>query len=187
MTDADKNPELPDHESPEFTLDAELRELAGELDARGDALRDRPGLVDRVHEASTEHLPVPATFSMQAHTGWVWGRVALAACALLAFAVAARMFMNSKVVPSTVERGVVAAAPDTNGLPLLDDITLPTESDTVLVTLLEAGRNGQIRQIDDLQGADAVGAAFAPILGTTGVGFDDYLAEISLIEVELRR
>ena len=187
MTDADKNPQLPDHDADEFRLDAGLRDLAGRLDARGHVFRDRAGLVDRVHEASTEHLPVPATYSIQDRPGWVWGRVALAACALLAFAVAARMFMNSNDVATTVERGMVAVAPESNELPPLDGFSLPTESDTVLVALLEAGENGQIRQVEDLQGADAVGAAFAPILGTTGVGFDDYLAEISLIEVELRR
>ena len=63
----------------------------------------------------------------------------------------------------------------------------PTESDTVLVTLLDAGSRGDFSNIDDLQGSDPVGAAFAPLLGTTGLGLDDYLAELSLIEVELRR
>jgi hypothetical protein len=88
-------------------------------------------------------------------------------------------------VPQQSDENLVAT---TSSVSLAEiDSILPTESDTVLVTLLDAGRNGQILNIDGLEGSDPVGAAFAPILGTTGIGFDDYLAEISLIEVELRR
>lgn len=166
-------------------LSPELVRLAEHLEARGAALRRREDLVDRVHAASAEHLPAPATLPFaRAERGWMWGRIALAACALLAFAVAARLLMNSSAPQGPSDRVLANAAPA--DVPDLE-YALPTESDTVLVTLLDAGRHGRIASIDDLEGSDSVGAAFAPILGTTGVGFDDYLAEISLIEVELRR
>jgi hypothetical protein len=184
MTDASKNPQQ-DHL--EFEPGSGLQELADRLDARGEQLRARTGLSERIHAASVEHLPAPQPFAMpDARPGQVWGRLALAACALLAFAVAARLLLTP-TVPTTPDPGAVASAPQAIEVPRLDDLSLPTETDTVLVTLLEAGRNGQIQHVETLEGADPVGAAFAPILGTTGMGFDDYLAEISLIEVDLRR
>ena len=114
----------------------------------------------------------------------MWGRIALAACVLLAFAVTARLLLNAPTSEGPSDRVLANAAPQ-----LVPDLefALPTESDTVLVTLLDAGRHGRIASVDNLEGSDSVGAAFAPILGTTGVGFDDYLAEISSIEVALRR
>jgi hypothetical protein len=184
MTDADKNPEQ-DHL--EFEPGSGLQELVDRLDARGELLRTRAGLSERIQAASLEDLPAPQSFAMaNSQTGRVWGRLALAACALLAFAVAARILLNptARTVP---DPGAVASIPQVIEVPQLDDLSLTTETDTVLVALLEAGRNGQIHQVETLEGVDPVGAAFAPILGTTGMGFDDYLAEISLIEVELRR
>ncbi|MDG2031064.1 MAG: hypothetical protein P8J45_08675 [Phycisphaerales bacterium] len=163
----------------------ELSALIKRLDDRGEVLRTRPGLTKGIISASLDELPAPVSYDItRSSSTWVVGRIALAAGLLIAFAVAARMLLAPAVQPLD-EKNLLAA---TASAPLAGiDSILPTESDTVLVTLLDAGRNGQIQNIGGLEGSDPVGAAFAPILGTTGIDFDDYLAEISLIEVELRR
>lgn len=185
MTASD--PQFEDHHPvhAEQASSPELSALIKRLDDRGEALRTRPGLSKRVFSASVDDLPAPASYDIaRGRPAWVVGRIALAACGLIAFAIAARMLLTP-TVPRQSDENLVAT---TSSVSLAEiDSILPTESDTVLVTLLDAGRNGQILNIDGLEGSDPVGAAFAPILGTTGIGFDDYLAEISLIEVELRR
>ena len=186
MTESDKNPDISDPNHGSSHLDPELRKLADRLDARASGLRVPSGIEDRVFKASVGHLPAPETLRMPGRSANVFGRLALAACALLAFAVAARMFMNGQMAPTSPERSAVVVAPSSTTLPGLDAMMVATEADTVLVTILEAGRNGEMPQVHGLEGIDPVGAAFAPILGTTGMGFDDYLAEIALIEVELR-
>ena len=164
----------------------ELTALIKRLDDRGEALRTRPGLTKGIISASLDELPAPVSYDItRTSSTWVVGRIALAACVLIAFAVAARMLLAPAAQPLDGDKNLLAAT-SSNPLAGIDSI-LPTESDTVLVTLLDAGRNGQIQNIGGLEGSDPVGAAFAPILGTTGIEFDDYLAEISLIEVELRR
>ena len=163
----------------------ELSALIDRLDARGESLRTRANLTEAVYAASVDELPVPASYDItRSSSSWVVGRIALAACVLIAFAVSARLLLTGTVQPQAEERVQASASPVS--IEEMDSI-LATESDTVLVSLLDAGRNGRISNIEGLEGSDPVGAAFAPILGTTGIGFDDYLAEISLIEVELRR
>lgn len=163
--------------------------LEQELDAVGRHARTRTGLTSRVFERSVEHLPVPQSLpfeAVQASRVSTWARVALAASLLLAFAVAARLLLSSATDANDAgdrDRMLASNSASTSG----EYDGLPSERDTVLVALLDAGSNGRIEAVEYLEGSDAVGAAFAPILGTTGFGMDDFAMEIRSIEVDLRR
>ena len=164
--------------------------LERELEAWGRRARSRSDLISGVFERSVEHLPAPRALSMESYqSGRVstWTRVALAASLLLACAVVARLFLTGGIdgnLDPTRGELVVENVQDDAG-PFQDE--LPSERDTVLVALLDAGSNGRIEAVEYLEGSDAVGAAFAPILGTTGFGMDDFAAEIRSIEGDLRR
>jgi len=178
-------------------LSHDLRGLGGRLDALGRDLGDRKGLSSRIYTASVEELPAPVPLEL-ANGGRIraWGRIALAAAILLAFAVSSRMLLSPGALDSTPEStprlatgdgddGIDRDAADPGTIDY--DFGIETETDAVLVALIDGGINGQIQTLQSLEGSDDIGAAFAPILGTTGVSFDDYLAEMSIIEVELSR
>ena len=162
------------------------------LDDYGRSARDRDGLEQRLYSASVEHLTAstaPIPFTPTPSRAVVWSRLALAACVLLAFAVSIQILMT----PTTNQLGpglqapTIAAldAPDSSGLP--DDLELGTDRETVLFALLDAGDTGQIDIVDQLEGSDRYGIAFAPILGTTGFELTDFAEEIQSIEGSMRR
>ena len=172
-------------------LTEDLRGLGGRLDALGRDLGVRKGLSERVFTASVEELPAPAPLDItDGGRIRVWGRIALAASILLAFAVSSRLLLSTGTLSDESRSAPQLASGDGNleerGT-LEYDFGMETETDAVLVALIDGGINGQIQTLEGLEGSDEVGAAFAPILGTTGVSFDDYLAEMSIIEVELSR
>lgn len=164
--------------------------LEQELDRLGRLARTQPGLASRVFEHSVEHLPAPRSLPFEPlKTSRIatWTRVALAASLLLAFAVAARLLLSGGGdANDTGDRDRMVADNATSTPDDYDDL-FPSERDTVLVALLDAGSRGRIEAVEYLEGSDAVGAAFAPILGTTGFGMDDFAVEIQSIEVDLRR
>jgi hypothetical protein len=67
------------------------------------------------------------------------------------------------------------------------DLEPATDRDTVLFALLDAGASGQLEVVDDWDGSDNYGIAFAPILGTTGFELNDFAQEIQSIEGSMRR
>lgn len=165
--------------------DPELEAVERLLEARGAGLRHAPGLADRLASASAESLAPPATLPYRRNRDrFVVARLALAAGLLIACALTARLVLD--VSSPTTESEQPSNLRFAEGF---SDSSLPatTERDTVLVTLLDAGRSGRFANIDDLEGSDPVGAAFAPLLGTTGTGLDDYMAEIAMIETEFNR
>ena len=194
MNSADHNqPTDADHQahSPEDHLPSDLLDVGNQLNQLGRELGQREGLAARIHAASVDHLPAPEPLALsESSTVHVWGRLALAACILLAFAVASRMLVAPQpTIDSTGQSsGLIASETPGGTQDVFDyDFGSETETDAVLVALIDGGLSGHIEAIEGLEGSDEVGAAFAPILGTTGVNFDDYLAEMSVIEVELRR
>ena len=177
--------------SPEDQLPSDILDVECQLNQLGLELRQREGLSARIHAASADHLPAPEPVRFSdSNPVRVWGRLALAACILLAFAVASRMLLSPQSPTKSTDQpsGLIAAETTGSSHDVLDyDFGSETETDAVLVALIDGGLSGHIEAIEGLEGSDEVGAAFAPILGTTGVSFDDYLAEMSVIEVELRR
>lgn len=179
----DRLHETPEGQSPDPALERQL-------EARGARARIRPGLVSGIFERSVEHLPAPKAIPFQAHETSrrpAWIGIAAAACVLLACAVTARLLFSvgGGVAPNESQDRQIATS--TIGVSEGYDEAFPSDRDTVLVALLDASSSGRIEAVEYLEGSDAVGAAFAPILGTTGFGMDDFAMEIRSIEGALGR
>ena len=108
----------------------------------------------------------------------------LAASILLALAVFARMLSDSEsgeTPPDRMLAVVPGTSPDSQPLEFNFE---HSDRDTVLLTLLEANSVDDIVLVDEFDRTDDFGDAFAPILGTTGLGFDDFSLEIDSIRNE---
>ena len=167
-------------------------ELLRGLDSYGRVARENEGLAQRIYTASADHLNSSQSalpFTTRSRPVMVWSRIALAACVLLAFALMARLVL----VPSTPESprgnsaGLIAASDGNAPSELTIDLEPATDRDTVLFALLDAGASGHLEFVDDLDGSDNYGIAFAPILGTAGFELNDFAQEIQSIEGSMRR
>ena len=165
-----------------------LRDLA----AYSRQARHRDGLQERLFDSSVDLL-TGSPDSMVHPSAWKarfasWPRVAMAACVLLAFAVSVRLALDTRVVgPGGAQEDRLASfqEPGTGLLP--EALEFGTDREVVVAALLDAGETGYLTQLDELEGTDGFGLAFAPILGTTGFEFDDLAVEIQGIQFDMRR
>jgi hypothetical protein len=185
------------HESEDHAplSEADKAELLHGLESYARVVRGDDELAERIYLGSVDQLDRqepsgnPLPFPTRPRPILIWGRIALAACVLLAFAVMARLALDSSGRESIRgdSTGLIAES-EGAALPGLGiDLEPATDRDTVLFALLDAGASGQLEVVDDLDGSDNYGIAFAPILGTTGFELNDFAQEIQSIEGSMRR
>lgn len=161
------------------------QDLADQLDALGSAARQHGQLVERTISASSSLLPAPTPLPIaNVGIGSFWGRMAVAASILLTLAVFARLLSDSESGETPLDRTLAVNPEATSGSEPLEFHFEHSDRDTVLLTLLEANSIDEIVLVDEFDRTDDFGDAFAPILGTTGLGFDDFSLEIDSIRSE---
>ena len=166
------------HSNDPSQLDSpELEELGSFLDERGHALRNSEGLESRIFESSRDLIAPPRTLRFPRHTL----RVAAAACLLLAFTLSIRFLTelpSSDVVPGPVDFSV-AFDSETSGE---TQMASTEDRENLIFSILEARADVGFSDVEILDATDPVSLAFAPILGSTGFGFDELETEIRSIE-----
>ena len=152
------------------------------LDERGQSLRHSEGLESRLFGASSKLLPPPRTFGFPSHIL----RITAAACLLIACVLTLRFY--TQLTPSSVETNPVdfslAFGSETSGE---SRMALTEDRENLIFTILEARADVGLSEVDILEATDPVSLAFAPILGSTGLGFDDLETEIRSIEGTMGR
>ena len=155
----------------------ELEELASLLDARGESLRNSEGLESRLYDSSRDLILPPKTLRFPSRTL----RIAAAACLLIACTLSIRFLTelpSSDVRSGTVDFSV-AFDSETSG----ETQMISTEGrENLILSILEARADIGFSDVEILDATDPVSLAFAPILGSTGFGFDDLETEIKSIE-----
>jgi hypothetical protein len=160
----------------------DLEKLASSLDERGHSLRSLDGLESRLFDSSCDLLAPPKTFVFSNRIL----RVATAACLLIACTLGVRFLTElptSEVEFSTVDFSV-AFDSETSGE---SQMALTEDRETLILSILEARADSGfsdvgLSDVEILEATDPVSIAFAPILGSTGFGFDDLETEIRSIE-----
>ncbi|MEC8733909.1 MAG: hypothetical protein VXX86_02955 [Planctomycetota bacterium] len=183
MTIPDDTPDFDDPGDPGL-----LRDLA----AYSMQARHREGLEDRLFDSTVDLVCGPSDSmvhpSARASRFANWPRLAMAACVLLAFAVSVRLALDTRVVgPGEAQQDRLANSLQTGDELLHEDLAFGTDREAVVAALLDAGETGYLAPLDELEGTDGFGLAFAPILGTTGFEFDDLAVEIQGIQIDMRR
>ena len=150
------------------------------LDERGQSLRHSEGLIPTFRcfiqaSPSAENLRISESHSSN-H-----------GCRMLAH----RLCPDSRFYttdPSSVETNPVdfslAFGSETSGE---SRMALTEDRENLIFTILEARADVGLTEVDILEATDPVSLAFAPILGSTGLGFDDLETEIRSIEGTMGR
>jgi hypothetical protein len=154
----------------------ELNELAELLDERGRSLRDSNGLEERLFQSSCDLLAPPETFRFSTRVA----RVAVAACLLIACALSVRLFMQS--TPSSGPEAVDFSLAFDSETSNESQMASTENRENLIISILKARADVGLSQVDLLEANDPVSMAFAPILGSSGFGFDDLETEIMSIE-----
>jgi hypothetical protein len=155
----------------------ELDELASMLDEHGQSLRNFEGLESRLYGSSRDLILPPKTLRFPSRTL----RIAAAACLLIACTLSIRFLTE---------------LPSSDGRPGIVDFSVAFDSETagesqmvstegrenLILSILEARADSDFSDVEILDATDPVSLAFAPILGSTGFGFDDLETEIKSIE-----
>ena len=159
-----------------------MEDLATMLDERGQSLRHSKGLESRLFGVSSELLPPPRTLGFPNHIL----RITAAACLLIACALTLRFY--AQLPTSGVETNSVdfslAFGSETSGE---SRMALTEDRENLIFTILEARADVGLAEVDIHEATDPVSLAFAPILGSTGFGFDDLETEIRSIEGTMGR
>jgi len=154
----------------------ELNELAALLDEHGRSLRDSNGLEERIFQSSCDLLAPPDTFRFPTRVT----RIAVAACLLIACALSVRLLTQPTPGsgPESVDFSLAFDSETSNEIQMAS-----TENrENLIISILEARSDVGLSGVDLLEANDPVSIAFAPILGSTGFGFDDLETEIMSIE-----
>jgi hypothetical protein len=154
----------------------ELDELAALLDEHGRSLRDSNGLEERLFRASCDLLAPPDTFRFPTTVT----RIAVAACLLIACALSVRLM--TQPTPGSGSKAVDFSLAFDSETSNEIQMASTENRENLIISILEARSDVGLSEVDLLEADDPVSIAFAPILGSTGFGFDDLETEIMSIE-----